>query len=105
MLIAQDDTGSPIGSRVKKLRRDFQAVEKGADPREESGGPHSDIQAALESVVNCRQRQRSTESAVKRGSQKTAESDEGCGAAESEASDDEDEAEAEHDPPTSCPTI
>ena len=95
--------GSPSGSRVEKLRRDFQAVEKGADPYQKSGGPHSDIQAPLESIVNCRQRQRSAEGAVKRGSQQTAESDEGCGAAESQASDDKDETEAEHNPPHCLP--
>ena len=84
---------------VEKLRRDLQATQESANPHHESPGPHIDIQAPLEWIVNGRQRQRSAQGAVKPSAQQTAKSDERGGAAKSQAGDDEDETEAEHNPP------
>ena len=85
------------------LRRDLQAIEEGANPHHEPCQTDIDVETPFVGVMNRRQRQGSSQGAVKRSSQQTAKSDERRRATESQARDDEDETEAEHNSPEYLP--
>lgn len=78
------------------LRRDFQAIEKSADPDHESRKADTNIKPTLEGTMQRGQGQRRSQGAVKRGPQQAAEPDEGGGAAKSQSGDDDNKAKAEH---------
>jgi hypothetical protein len=78
------------------LRRDFQAIDKRADPDHESHDAHADIEPALKWAMQCGQGQRRSQCTMEGSTQQTAESDKRGSAAKGKPGDDDDKTEAEH---------